>query len=295
MVSSSKSKEERRLKAQELARKANKSRDWFKIGTILGVIVAVLGIGSFLVVQNLISAEQRSVDASEVTPAGTINDGWTITKDGLVDAAPYAIDTKLVGSGYTAEETNITMYVDYSCPHCAEFDEFNIDQIKGWLQDGTIDSVSIHPIVFLSPYSLSGFNAMACTAEYAPEQLLDVHQMLLASQKDAASDSKLVKALYSVGVPESDDYAKCVRGGKYGEFASEATERAQTGPIPNVNDFPGPISGTPSIFVNGEKYPGNPEAAVFADYVNFIKAGGKASDITDGSDDGDSTDISSEN
>jgi len=272
LVSAKKSKDERR-KELALARvkKMNKGPDWFVIGCVALVVLLVVGVAGFLFVQSQADKEQTTVDASQTTAPNTIDDGYTITKDGAVTAEAYDVETTLNASEYTSDDVNVTAYVDYACPHCAEFDANNTDQIRGWLEDGTIDSYSIHPIVFLSDYSLVGANAMQCVAEYDPNKLLDVNDYLIGNFDQGLKSKQVLAGIYELGVPTNDDFAKCVRGGKYNDAVDAATARAQAGPIPESTIDN--VQGTPTILINGQKYPGDPSASVFAEYVNLVASG----------------------
>lgn len=282
MVSSSKSKQQRRQAAIAQATKKHRDINWFTILVSGFVILAVVAVGGFLFVQSQADSAQSSVAASKVSPKNVVNDGYTITKDGIVDAEAYKINTKLAPSPYESEDTNISIYIDYACPHCAEFEEANIEQIENWVDSGEVTSLTIHPIAFLSTYSVEGANALACVANYSPENVFAAHKAMTSAHETAPSGRKLVTLLQNeANAPKTDTFTKCVRGGQFDKFVEESTKRAQKGPIPNtaLAETAG-ITGTPTIFVNGEKYPGNPaNASDFKEYVAFIKGGGKNADI----------------
>lgn len=270
MVSSSKSK---------TSRNQNKTitkpqRDWFAIWIGIAVVAVLAIVGGFFVIQSTANNQQSTAKASKVTPANTINDGFTITKDGIVKAQPYDINKKLVSSKYSSTKTNINMYIDFACPHCAEFEANNMNQIEGWLTSGQIDSVTIHPMAFLSQYSLDAANAYSCVAQSDPSNLLKAQKALTNARLDAPNGQKLVKVLTDAGIKPSDELSTCVKSGKFNSFIDALTKKAQSGPIPETS-LPANVgvSATPTVFVNGEKYPGNPDAKVFAQYVSLIKQG----------------------
>lgn len=277
----SKIKAERQKERALAAVRSNsgKPRDWLAIGISIAVVALIAGVGIFIVVQNQKTAELTNVAASEVSPQNTINDGYTVTSTGIVKAEPYKVDTKFEASSYNSDETNIQMFIDYACPHCADFETANMSQMEQWLDSGEIGSITINPVVFLGEYSFSGANALACVAEYSPANVLEAHKALMDAQSTVPSGQKLVTLLTNTGVTKSDDFTKCVRGAEFGDFVMAATERAQTGPIPNTILGNAGITGTPSIFVNGEKYPGDPTPTVFADFVTYIKQGGTTAEI----------------
>lgn len=280
MVNSAKSKEERKAKAAQLAKKAQaKKRDWFKIGTIIGSLVLVGVVATTVIVLGNAEKEATSVEASTISPVNASSGGYTFNSAGIIEQEAYEFENYTPeASPYSSDETNITMYVDYACPACQAFDASNINQIQNWLETGTIDTLTVKPVVFLSDYSLFGANAVACVAETAPEALLNVHKMLLEEQSNAPSELDLIEKMNALGVPENDEFTKCVRGGKFNDYVAAASANAQTGPLPNSSVIGG-VTGTPTILVNGEKYPGNPDPTVFAEFLSFVQNGGKAEDL----------------
>lgn len=271
MVSSKKSKEDRR-KSANLARAKRKGPDWFVIICIAVVVLLAAGIAGFLAYNNHADKVNSTVKSSNVSASNTINDGYTLTKDGVKKAEPYSINQKIEASKYDSKENNVSLYIDYACPHCAEFEEGNIDQLKKWVNDGTIDSVSIHPIAFLSNYSLVAANAMQCVAEYNPDRIWDVSTYLTENHASGWTAKQVYTNIQSeLNVNSSDEFTKCVQGGKYDNEVLKATERAQAGPIPN-SDIQN-IQGTPTVLVNGNQYPGNPDPAAFKQYVEAVVSG----------------------
>lgn len=282
MVNAKKAKDEHREKARELAAKQykpGKERNWFAIWTTAIVVIVFAVIAGVVTVATLNEQEASKVASSKVTPRGTVNDGFPVNADGLIsDAEPYSIDATLEAAAYDPADGNtITIFSDTACPHCNEFDTNNNEQIKRWMEDGTIDVVNLHPVAFLTNYSAEGANAIACVAEYSPESVFDAQGWLVSNQQEALTGKKLVTALVKeVGVKHSDGLEKCIRGGKYDAFVAASSERAQTGPVPGTALTETGITGTPSVFVNGERYPGDPDAAVFASFVFHVLDGGTA-------------------
>lgn len=284
MVSSSKSKEDRRKeKLLAQVRKGSKQRDWFTIIVTIAVVVFVAGIGLFMVVQNNKDAAESKVNASEVTPSNTINDGYTVTSAGLVEAEPYDFETKFKSETYSSDENNVSMYIDYACPHCAEFEEKNLPLMTEWLASGEIDSLSIHPLAFLSEYSVNAANAASCVAEYDPANFLKAHEAMTVNYESTPKGKTLVRLLKEAGVDTSvEGISACIRGGEFNNFVEESTTKAQSGPVPQTSLAASEgIQGTPAVFVNGQQYGGDPDEEVFASFVAYIKQGGSTAEINE--------------
>lgn len=283
MVNAKKAREERRAEIiKQNSKLVTKERNWFAIWTSISAVVVIIAIALVVTIANINEQKVSQVNAATMTPVGVVNDGFVTGKDGAIasTAEPYAIDTPLQASSYDREAgNNISIYFDGACPHCKEFDEANGPQIEEWVNNGVVDTVTLHPLAFLSNYSLDTGNAMSCVAEYSPEHTFDAQTWLISNP--GASSKAILEGMRELGAVDSEDFTKCIRGGKYNKFVEEATMRAQTGPVPA--SAVQSISGTPTILVNGERYSGDPTPEVFASFVEHVTSGGTASDWAGGS------------
>ena len=233
--------------------KPNKSYfPWIITITALIVVVAITIIVIFI---NQTATPSQTTQATQ-TPAGVINDGFVLTKTGLATTNPQPVETTFENSEYDSTENNITVYLDYSCPHCAAFEQNSFAQIETWLEEGTIDTLSLHPIAFLTEYSAIAANAATCTAQYDPTNFLLAHKTLMANYDQNLTVNQTYKKLVAAGIPDTTEYSNCVKGGEYNTFVQKATERALKGPIPQSSIQR--IEGTPTVLINGQKYPTDP-------------------------------------
>ncbi len=291
-------RERARLMAAKNRGRTGKQRDWFVWGTIIAVVVVVLGVGGFITYNTIQQNQFSTGTQSDTTAQGTIYDGFFTDARGLkvptglpsdATGEPVAYDNlSLTQSDYpTSMGTTIDMYVDTSCPHCFNFWSQNESQINQWLNDGTVDQLYIHPLTFIDNYSLAGSNMLACTAQYNPSYLLKVYSYLESLQptygegtangasdpkKLGASLSKLIYANVS-GIPETNEYSTCMASGTFAKWSTSANARATAGPVPLVGNSATNISGTPTIFVNGQLYNGDPTPSSLATFVQEVKAG----------------------
>lgn len=273
MVNAKKARENRRAVVEKNMKGFGKERNWFAIWTSLIAVVAIAAVAITVTAINLSEKEASQVEASTVTPTGTVNDGFPTGKNGALSstAEPYKVDTPLEASGYDKSLGNtITVFFDGSCSFCEQFEKDNNTQISEWVDNGIVDTVNIHPVAFLGKYSYDAANALACVVEYSPENVFDAQGWLVTN--NGSSTRQIVTGLNSVGVEKSDKFTQCVRGGKYNKFVEASTLRAQTGPVPQSTIQK--VTGTPTVLVNGERYPGNPGPEAFASFVNHILEGG---------------------
>ena len=269
-------------KKPQLVIKPEKSRFglWVTLVTII-----VFGIIAAIVVTTSITANNKnSVDQATETPAGVQYDGLAVTADGLADTPPQPVKTTFEATPPVEGINNLSLYIDYSCNHCFDFENANFETIENMLDTGTIDQLTIHPLGFLGAYSVAGANALYCAAEYAPETVLDVHKTLMSAMETQPLKGKLITLLKDNGANLTEEYETCIRGGKYDQLVSAASERAVEGPIPTATGTQN-IAGTPTILMNGQKYQQNPsDNATFTQFVLTIAEGGTLPGQTIGTD-----------
>jgi protein-disulfide isomerase len=263
----------RLLREEQRARK--RRQRWFIQG---GVVVGMLAIAAIaaLVIFNATRPPSPG-------PLNMLSDGILLTGNGT---ATTAVATKAIPAGSTPVPTdptahtdtvNIVLYVDYQCPYCQQFETTNNDQIEQWLAGG-VASVEIHPIAILdnsskgTRYSTRAANAAACVANFDPDNYLKVNDALFAQQPaegtSGLTDAELKKLVSDAGAT-GKDVASCIDGQTFANWVSAATKRATTGPLPNTDVAN--VAGTPTVLVNGTKYPGSlTDASAFNDFVGQI-------------------------
>ncbi len=159
---------------------------------------------------------------------------------------------------------DIQLYVDFLCPFCGAFEATNGDYLAGLLENGGA-TIEIHPIAILdrasngTKYSTRAANAFACMANYSPNQAYNFHQLLFAPTSPrrtlpAWSDDELIAFTEQAEAQNADDVAQCVRDQQFKGWVADARDRALNLPIPNTDNAT--VTGTPTVIVNGQKYPG---------------------------------------
>jgi protein-disulfide isomerase len=201
-------------------------------------------------------------------------------------------DSIKIGKGFVAERTPalepdqmpvlpqangddvplISIFIDYSCPACKQFEEIHSSLLRTWLESGTVN-VAYHPISFRDAqtagqrYATRAANSAACVANFAPDSFFDYSELLLASQpvppeSVSLSNNQLIELAEAV-VPSAlaEDITQCIKDETFSDWVGDATRRAmQTGPVPVKNAEIPLVTGTPTVLVNGKQYSwtGNP-------------------------------------
>lgn len=253
----SESREAARERAREL-RTAHRKRDRRRRATVILSIVGGVLVAGLIVTVVLMTARGPASRG----PQNMLSDGIKIGADFK------AVETPSLGIGQTpvASEANpsdvvdIQIYYDYLCPNCGLFEERNGDQLREWIANEAA-TVEYHPIAIFtskSPtaYPLRAANAVACVAEFSPDDFFAFHEALFANQPeentDGPSDDELVALATEAGVGSIDDVAECVDDKRFYRWVKDATNRALAGPIEGTDVAA--IESTPTIIVNGQEF-----------------------------------------
>jgi protein-disulfide isomerase len=279
------SKNERRAEAREKARqlreqhsKKSKQKKLILQSSLVVGTLAVIGVVTFFVV-------------TSITPPGP-------------GPLNMQADSLKVGQGFVAERTpaleadqlpvlpqtngdaipHISIFVDYSCPACKQFEEIYNPVFRTWLESGTV-TIGYHPISFRDAqtagqrYATRAANSAACVANFAPDSYFDYNELLLGAQPTppeavSLSNNQLIELVGTVVPSETaGDIAQCIRDESFSTWVTEATRRAmQTGPVPVKNAEIAQVVGTPTVLVNGKEYVGRSPADLAA-FVASIEEG----------------------
>jgi protein-disulfide isomerase len=270
----------RQLRESRARKDRNKSRALkLTIAIASVVVVALVALGIF--------TAQKSTETAKAEPANMSFDGGikigsdlqAFTED--TTPAPNATATTSANGAIP----NIIVYVDYQCPICQTFEKTNSEQFRSWVNNG-VATVEIHPISFLdgraSPntYSSRAANAALCVANYSPNSYFEFNTALFANQPAEGTpgpeNPALIQRAKDVGVQNADKIADCINGNNFNSWLSKTTDRVLN---PNYT-VPGTdivIEGTPTVVVNGQKYPLTNEsltsAAMFAQWFLQVTKG----------------------
>jgi protein-disulfide isomerase len=272
----SEQREAARAKAKALREQQQKGDKRKRVLIQLGIAVSVIvAVGA--VALTIFSASTQS---TAVPTNATYNDGVKVGA-GLKVFTPTFTPTSPTGE----EPIEIIIYVDYQCPICAVFELPNSEQIKNWVETGAA-TVQMHALSFLdgrgSPnaFSSRAANAAMCVSEHSPDNFFEYNTRIFQSQPTEGApgpeNSELISFAEEVGATNLDQLSSCINNKDYGNWIKDSTERALTEPIPGTDVQ---VSGTPSVFVNGQQYAWNTgeelaSAARFAQFVQFVTSGG---------------------
>lgn len=156
----------------------------------------------------------------------------------------------------------ITIFLDYLCPICGEFEAENGGVIRDLIESGAA-TVEFRPLAILNnqsagtQYSTRSANAAACVANYSPNNYFDFSEALFSNQPaeggPGLSDEELIALAESAGVA-AGTIDSCVTDEEFKAWTKSATERALSGTFAGNNFAIDNVTGTPTVLIDGEQY-----------------------------------------
>ena len=195
---------------------------WVLFGVLAGLVALVVGGGIGLQVWRTSRAP-----AAVSVPSQT--------------AAPVTIATgRPVVLGEASAPVVVTLFLDFHCPHCAEFEEEYGSVLDQARQSGRA-RIEVYPMAFIDDGSAAASNAFGCAAEagFGPAY----YAGLFANRSLGWNDEQLIALAGAVGATASGEFTSCV------------TSRAHAGWVQSINaaaDQQG-VTETPTLFVNGAR------------------------------------------
>lgn len=299
-------KNERRQQAREqarLAREAEKAREkrrrlFIQGGVALGV-VAVLAVVGLVLTQTLKPAGPG--------PENMASGGVIFTKDLQVVDGPRLEDPTdprvAPERNYDELPVHVTVYADYICPACGNFEQIHGTMLENYVGSGDIE-LEAYAVNFLdgnslgTKYSTRAANLMACVVEQQPEHAFALHNRLLSAEVQPAQgtpgldDKQLIKEAQAVGVEATSKMQSCVRDRQFASFIDANREAAfngivglaegaqliaetdpTTGAIISLQDADGPqrLVSTPTVIVNGQQWY-EPRDGSLEEYILKVKS-----------------------
>jgi protein-disulfide isomerase len=182
-----------------------------------------------------------------VVAGGILFQGWRSSRSPSAapsassSAAPVTITNgKPIPLGSADAPVTITLYEDFHCPHCADFEEEFGPTITQAQESGAA-RVELYPMSFIDEGSITAANAMACAAEAGFGQAY--YLGLFANHTLQWSDPQLIELATKVGGSPSDAFKTCVTRRAHADWVSSINATADTNGI----------SQTPTMLINGKE------------------------------------------
>jgi protein-disulfide isomerase len=199
---------------------------------VTGVGVVVLAF--VLVIGYIVESQQDTTGQSSKPPT---------------HAAGYAVPV-----GRSSAPVTVTLYEDFICPFCGEFEAATRTKLQQAIDDGKV-KVRYHMLDYLpqsstNNYSLRAANAAAVVLNSAgPDAAKKFHDLLYENQpkegSSGLSDDQLIDYAVQAGVPRSKA-SDGISNSTYVQWVKNGTSQASKAGV----------TGTPTIKVNGKELPG---------------------------------------
>lgn len=260
------------IAAEMLAkRKTEDKRRKIAMWSTVGVIAAAIATALTLVI---VSSIQSKLPVSDTSPTSMSSNGAILTSlTEVVKGNGYNLETGKPEDSKTllnnSTVPHVEIYLDYDCPHCKEFEDANGAFLTSLLATKKA-TVEYKPIVVIgSNLSISGANAAACVAEYAPNRFSDLNTALFAQNgQQNVSVSGTVKTL-SIEGEAGEQVTSCVSDKVFSKWVDAASLHA----LERVDASNAKmVTGTPTIIIDGVKYPYAPDQ--FETFMNVMNGGG---------------------
>jgi len=267
-------RQEAREKARALREEQSKKSKRNKIIIQSSLAVGVIGVIALVTV--LIISSLRPPGPG---PANMQSDGIKIGEGLVAERTPALLPDEVpVPSDANADGVPaINIFVDYSCPACAQFESIYGELLRTWAESGTA-TVEYHILSFRDAqtagtrYATRAANSAACVAEFAPDQFFTYNDLLLRSQplpptSYELTDEQLLQLVATAGADNIDQIEACVAEETFSNWVSQATARAMsTGPLPVRNSEIPLVVGTPTVLVDGKQY----DPQTHGDLASFV-------------------------
>ncbi|WP_053203030.1 DsbA family protein [Jiangella muralis] len=246
-MSSKKAEARERIKAmrEEQQRQEKRRERMMRYGVAVAIVAAVA------IIAVAVAASRGGDDGPVAVPdAVGSGNGQAIEGDG---------GGILVGDA--SAPVTIDYWMDFLCPHCADFETANGPAIQTMVDAGEANIV-YHPLDYTGAvYSRRANNAFACAAQEG--KAAEFKSAAFAAAGTQWSTTSLVDLGEQVGI--GGDYESCVRDDDFEDWAAAVPQSARDHQV----------EGTPTVFLNGELLPNSswtPEGIQAA--VATVAAGG---------------------
>ncbi|QNN53440.1 MauE/DoxX family redox-associated membrane protein [Nocardioides mesophilus] len=209
----------------EQQRRERRRRTYVVTAVVAVVLTLLLGIGY------AVQSSRDTTGQATTPPAG-------------------AVDSYALPLGKSSAPVTVTVYEDFMCPYCGEFEKASRDTLHQYAADGDVQ-VQYRVLSFLdrasdgSDYSTRSMNALGAVLDTAgPEVASKFHDLLYEQQPQentkGLSDDELIALAVQAGAKESA-VAGPIRDLKFEQWVKNATDQS-------TKDG---VSATPTVRVDG--------------------------------------------
>jgi protein-disulfide isomerase len=232
------SKSERAQALMREQQRRERTRNLLVVGAVVVAIVIIAAV-MFIVTNNKDTTGQTAQDVPS-NLSGTYN----------------------VVIGKSSAPTTIKLYEDLQCPICKEFEAQTGEQTQAAIDAGKV-KVDYHLVAFLDRASTTNYSSRALNAAMAvlstagPDAFMKFRTTAFQNQPAEGSagepDSTLIEWAVQAGA-DKDKVTPLINGNVYHQWVVNATDQMSKDGV----------TGTPTVFINGQNQGDNPQVAAQA-------------------------------
>lgn len=233
---------------------------------VVAVLALIVGIGYVVQSQRDTTGERGETPGRSASPTASETPTPSGASPTTTPVSVAAADTYGLGVGDPQAPVKVEIFEDFLCPFCRQLEEATRDWLVESARDGEV-YVVYRPIAFLNEYSVRSLNAFGVVLdETGGEVALRFHDLLFEQQPDEGGPMPDNEWLVDLAVTAGAS-AEQVRPG----IESMAFEQW----VVNGGDDASKrqITGTPSVFANGEQIQGRSIEDLAAQMEARIEAG----------------------
>ncbi len=240
-----------RLIAEREARAAAERSKRRMIGALVAavVLVLVIGIGVYGWWQSNKAPTAAAPTGAGSSVAASGAAGSAAPSGGAASVAPVAFAPVVIAAdkgvriGAADAPNVVSIYLDFHCSHCGEFEDQYGPTLRALNDSGRV-TLDIWPLGFLSEGSKSASNAFACAAERDPRFARDLHDGFFANMPLKWSDDQILSLAKQIRPTLPDGFETCVTSKPHLDWVTNNFELARVGPA---------AKGTPTVYLNGQE------------------------------------------
>jgi protein-disulfide isomerase len=194
------------------------------VGVVVLAIVAAVGVDYWRKHSSVDVTANGKAEPAVITGPGTNGEGVKV--------------------GKAAAPTNIDLYLDFRCPHCAEFEKETGPVLDELVEDGTV-TLTYWPLKFVNPDN-SPRLANAFAAAAASGKALSYADEIYADFTKAWTNDQLIELGKKLGIDDA-------------KFEAAIKDNSYAGWLESINKASNDrkVEGTPTVFVNDKQLQGD--------------------------------------
>lgn len=230
-----------RLIAQREA-EARAKRERRRTTAITLVVVVVLLIGGAGLYGWYATHRQPVADAAPSTSASASASASASSERAY--AQVKVADSTGLEIGFADAPNTVTIYSDFACSHCQEFEAAYGQTLSTLVQAGGI-RIDYWPLGILSEGSARASNAMACAAERDAKFGQSLYDAIFGNFRPDWSNDQLISLATQLAGTLPDGFETCVTSGTHAAWVKSIYATAKAGPA---------AKGAPVVLVNGANF-----------------------------------------